>query len=311
MRAVSILGSQGPESITVRELPVPEVGVDDVRIRVVAAGVNPSDPFMWHAAGRGPLQPPVIPGLDAAGVVDAIGEGVDRLHVGDRVMAVVNARRPEGGAQAEYIVVPAASVVQVSDSIDLISAATLPMTGLTALEGLRMLNLPAGAVLAVTGGAGQLSSYLIPLAVQRGIRVVADASPEDRELVARFGAEHIVPRGTDFSNSVRQLFSDGVDAVYDTANLTRQVLPAIRDDGAIAVIRGWDTEGEPERGITVHAVSVGAAMTDTAGLELLAAQAAAGALQLRIVDTYPPEKAIDAFERMKAGGLRGRLVITF
>jgi NADPH:quinone reductase-like Zn-dependent oxidoreductase len=266
---------------------------------------------MWRHVGEGPVRPSLIPGLDAAGTIDAVGAGESRLSVGQRVMAVVNARRPEGGAQAELIVVPAASVVPIADGVDLVEAATLPMTGLTAMEGLRLLDLAPGSTLAVTGGAGQLASFLIPLAKERGIRVIADAKPADAALVAGFGADDVVTRGDGFVDAVRALVPAGVDAIYDTAALNRAVLPAIRDGGSIAVIRGWDDHGDPDRQITVHAVSVGNAMLNTGWLQLLSDEAAGGRLELRVAATYAPEAAVEAYTRMEAGGLRGRLVITF
>jgi D-arabinose 1-dehydrogenase-like Zn-dependent alcohol dehydrogenase len=110
---------------------------------------------------------------------------------------------------------------------------------------------------------------------------------------------------------VRQLVPAGVDAIYDTAALTRAVLPAIRDGGSIAVVRGWDAAGAPAREIAVRAVSVGPAMLNTAWLQHLADEAAASRLRLRVLESYPPESAVDAYVRMEGGGLRGRLVIVF
>ena len=312
MRAVTINRPGGPGSITVQDRPLLAPPAGHVRIRVAAAAVNPSDPFLWRTLGPDALDHPVVPGLDAAGTIDAVGPGGDeRLAVGDRVMAVVNARRPEGGAQAEMVIVPAVSVVAIADDVGFPEAATLPMTGLTALQGLHLLALPPGSTLAVTGGAGQLASYLIPLAKQRELQVIADAGPADEDLVRSFGADQVVTRGDGFVQAVRDLAPNGVDAIYDTAALTRSVVPAIRNSGSIAVVRGWDDQGEPERDISVHPVSVGAAMQNTAWLQLLADQAARGTLQLRVKDRYAPEQAIDAYERTEAGGLRGRLVITF
>ena len=311
MRAVSINKADGPGAITIEDRPAPTPGAGEVRLRVAAAAVNPADIFMWRGLGAGTVEPPLTPGLDAAGTVDALGEGVDRLTVGESVMAVVNARRPEGGAQAELIVVPAASVVPTPDGVSPTEAATLPMTGLTALEGLHLLELAPGSTLAVTGGAGLLASYVIPLAKQRGLRVIADAKPDDQALVAGFGADDVVLRGDGFADAVRRLVPDGVDAIYDTAALTRSVLPAIRDGGAIAVIRGWDDDGAPDRGIKVHPVSVGNAMQNTAWLQQLADEAAAGHLQLRVAGVYPAEQVSDAYALMEAGGIRGRLVLTF
>jgi NADPH:quinone reductase-like Zn-dependent oxidoreductase len=275
---------------------------------VAAAAVNPVDVFMWRRA----VEPPFTPGMDAAGTVESLGHAGRRLTVGEPVMAVVSPWLPEGGAQAELVIVPAASVVPMPRGVSAPEAATLPMNGLTALEGLRMLGLATGSALAVTGGAGLLASYVIALAHQQGIRVIADAGPGDEALVSGFGAADVVPRGDGFTDAVRGLLPGGADAVFDTtAALARAVLPAIRDGGAIAVVRGWDSGGPPGRGITVQAVSVGNAMRNTGWLQHLADEASAGHIQLRVAGLYPPERAIEAYRLMEAGGLRGRAVITF
>jgi hypothetical protein len=99
-----------------------------------------------------------------------------------------------------------------------------------------MLDLEPGETLAVSGGAGLLASYAIPLAKVRGLRVIADANPEDEELVRSFGADAIVPRG-DFAETVRVVTAEGVDGVFDTALLRRDALPALRDGGGMAVVR--------------------------------------------------------------------------
>src|SRR3989449_10065330 len=119
MRAVTFSRLGGPEVLQVSELPEPKPGPGEVRIRVAAATVNPTD--ISFRSGRqlttaqlsemGVL-PPYIPGMELAGVVDAVGEGTN-WRTGDRVMAIVNPRRPGGGAQAELVVVPAASVARV------------------------------------------------------------------------------------------------------------------------------------------------------------------------------------------------------
>jgi NADPH:quinone reductase len=307
MRAVTINKADGPDAITVEERPVRAPRPGEVRLRVAAAAVNPIDVFMWRRA----VEPPFTPGMDAAGTVESVGHAGGRLSVGDEVMAVVGPWQPEGGAQAELVVVPAASVVPRPPGVSAAEAATLPMNGLTALEGLRMLDLPSGASLAVTGGAGLLASYVITFARQRGICVIADAASGDEALVVEFGADYVVPRGDGFARAVRELMPAGVDAVFDTAALVRTVLPAIRDGGAIAVVRGWDGGPEPERGIAVHAVSIGNAIHQTQWLEQLADQAAAGNIKLRVAGLYPPERADEAYRLMEAGGLRGRAVITF
>src|SRR5215470_2894584 len=159
MRAVAITAPGGAEVLTVIDRDVRAAGPDEVRIAVRAAAVNPTDiGLREHGAGEG-LEPPWIPGMDAAGVVESVGDGVTRVAPGDEVMAAVTPRRPEGGAHAELIVVPEASVVAVPDGASLAQAATLPMNGLTAMLALDLLALPARATVAVTGGAGLLASY--------------------------------------------------------------------------------------------------------------------------------------------------------
>jgi len=295
--------------LEVIDRPVREAGPGEVRIRVAAAAVNPTD-IGLRQRGAPDLPPPWTPGMDAAGTIESVGQGVERLAVGDQVMAALTPRRPEGGAQCELIVVPAASVVPIPEGATLQQAATLPMNGLTALLGLEQLGLSAGQTLAVSGGAGLLASYVIALAKQRGLRVIADAKPEDEQLVRGFGADEVVPRGERFIDAVRQLAPDGVDGLYDTALLNRAALPAIRDGGGLVVVRGWQ-DGEPERGIQVHPVMVFEVLERTEWLEQLRAEASAGRLQLRVAGEFPPERAAEAHRLMEAGGLRGRAVIVF
>ncbi|HEX4283337.1 MAG TPA: zinc-binding dehydrogenase, partial [Solirubrobacteraceae bacterium] len=252
------------------------------------------------------------------GEVESVGAGVDRLRVGEQVMAAVNPFRPEGGAQQELLVVPAVSVVAIPDGTTLAQASTLPMTGLTAMGGLEMLGLHEGDTLAVAGGAGLLGSYVIGVASGRGIRVIADAKPEDEELVKSFGADVVVPRSASFGGAIRAVAPDGADAVFDTALLYRAAFDAIRDGGGLLVVRGWDADNTvtplhevEERGIRVHPHVVSEVLQRTDLLEALRGLASAGRLQLRVARELPPEDAAEAHRLMEAGGLRGRAVIVF
>jgi NADPH:quinone reductase len=309
-RAVAITAPGGPAVLSVVERDVRAAGPGEVRIAVRAAAVNPTDIGLRQHGGGDGLEPPWTPGMDAAGVVESVGEGVDRLSPGDEVMAAVTPRRPEGGAQAELVVAPAASVVAVPDGATLAQAATLPMNGLTAMLGLDLLAVPEGGTLAVSGGAGLLASYVIPLAKERGLRVLADAKPEDEELVRGYGADDVLPRGAGFPAAVRERVPDGVDALYDTALLGRDAFPAIRDGGAMAVVRGWD-DSPGERGIEIRPVFVRTVLERTDWLEHLRERASSGAIRLRVVEEVAPERAAHAHELMDAGGLRGRAVIVF
>lgn len=310
MRAVVITAPGGYEVLAVIEREAPEPGPGEVRIAVSAAAVNPADCAM-RANGIPEAPPPAVLGMDAAGVLESLGEGVDRLEVGQTVMAAVNPRRPEGGAQAELIVVSAASVVPIPEGASVEQASTLPMNGITARLGLESLKLPAGSTLAVSGGAGLLASYAIPLAKEElGLRVIADAKPEDEELVRSFGADVVVPRSDDFPTEIRDVAPDGADGLFDTAALNEAGIDAVRDDGSLASIRYWMPETEV-RGIDVTAVSCRTSLERTDWLEDLSRLAGSGRIELRVDSTYPPEQVEAAQRKMDAGGLRGRCVIVF
>jgi NADPH:quinone reductase-like Zn-dependent oxidoreductase len=308
-RAVGITRPGGPEVLAVVEREVREPGPGELRIAVGAAAVNPTD-IGLRQRGAGELPPAWVPGMDAAGAVESVGAGVVHVVAGDAVMAVVAPRRAEGGAQAALVVVPATSVVPVPDGMPPAQAATLPMNGLTALHGLALLGLVEGQTLLVTGGAGLLASYVIPIAKRRGLRVLADAAPKDEALVRSFGADVLLPRGDALVAAVRTEVPEGVDAVFDTALLRREAFPAIREGGALAVVRTWDGD-DVEHGIRIEKVQVWTVLERTDWLQEVRELAAEGVLAPRVAGTYPPEAAGDAHRRLEAGGLRGRDVIVF
>src|SRR5579871_5807133 len=277
MRAVGLVRYGGPEVLEVLELPEPAVGEGQVRIRVAAATVNPTDLGLRAGAFAemmAALPPPWIPGMEAAGVVDAIGPGVRGREVGEPVIAIVLPRRPEGGAQAELVVVPAESVAPAPAGVTAVEAATLPMNGLTVRAALDQLALEPGATLAVTGAAGAVGGYAIELGKLAGLTVVADAAPADKALVRRLGADVVVPRGPGWAAAVRAAVPEGVDAAIDAALLHGAALAAVRDGGALAAVRRF--EGESERGIRIHHVLVGDHARDQRGLEALVRLAEAG-----------------------------------
>jgi len=252
--------------------------------------------------------PPYIPGMELAGVVDAVGEGAS-WRPGDRVMAIVNPRRPGGGAQAELVVVPAASVARVPEGTTLEAAATLPMNGLTVRLALDRLALKPGQTLGVTGAAGAVGGYAVELGVSEGLRVIAVARPQDEALVKRFGAKTFVPSGDTAIRGLYDAAPGGVDGLIDAAVLDAAALPAIRDGGKLATVRGF--AGPSERAITIEPVRVASYVQNHEALDRLGRLVAEGRLTLRVAETFPPERAADAQRKMAAGGTRGRLVIVF
>ena len=312
MRAIGVTKPGDEDDLEVLDLPVQDPQDGQIRIRVHAATVNPTDTAMIRGAyyRDGEVPPgPHIPGMDLSGVVDAVGAGVDRLAVGDRVIAVVAPTSETRGAYQEQIVLPAEQVVPAPAGADDAAASTLLMNALTARLALDELAVPAGGTVAVTGAAGSFGGYVVQLAKADGLRVVADAKEGEEDLVRELGADIVVSRGDDVAANIRAAVPEGVDGLADGAVQNDKTLAAIKDGGALATIRGWD--GPADRGISVHPIWVFSAVGHTDKLDRLRQQAEDGTLTLRVATTFPAEQAADAHKLLSGGGVRGRIVLDF
>jgi NADPH2:quinone reductase len=309
VKAIGVTEFGGPDALRVVELPDPEAGPGEVRIRVHAATVNPTDTVLRSGARAADVPPPYVPGMDVAGVLEQIGPGASTdLQVGQRVMAIV-APHGQTGGYAERVVVPAASVVRAPAGATYAEAATLPMNGLTTVQALDLLGLEPGQTLAVTGAAGAVGGYAVQLGKVGGLLVVADAAPADEQLVKDLGADVVVRRGPEFAERVREVVPEGADGVVDAAVANELVVPAVRDGGRIATVRGF--KGEAERGITFHPVTVRSYAREQGKLDRLRRLAETGQVTLRVARTLPAERAGQAHRILEAGGTRGRLVLEF
>lgn len=312
MRAVAVRTHGGPEALELVDLPEIHAGPGEVRLRVHAVTVNPTDTYIRNgdrAEAQKSQSSPYVPGMDAAGIVDEVGEGVTTgIAIGDRAMAIVV---PDGthGAYRESLVVPAASVTRAPAGTSHVEASTLPMNGLTARLSLDLLGLGPGQTLAVTGAAGCYGGYMVQLAKADGLTVIADASDADRDLVATLGADIVVARGSGFAAAVREHFAQGVDGLADGSVQNDEVIAAIADGGAFTSVRGF--AGEPQRNITFTTTWVRSYSEEHAKLDRLRQQVEDGAVTLRVAATYPAERASEAHARLEAGGTRGRCVIEF
>jgi NADPH:quinone reductase len=315
MRVVGVSGEGGyggPEALRVFELPDRHADVGEVRIAVHAAAINPTDTFTRIGARHEMLKehaPPYVAGMDVAGIIDEVGpDTATPLRVGDRVMAIVVPQGQHGG-YSDSLVVPARSVAHAPAGATLVAASTLPMNGLTARMALDRMELTPGQVLAVTGAAGAFGGYVVQLAKADGLTVVADASEADEQLVRGLGADVVVRRGDDVADRIRAHFPEGVDGLADGAVQDALVLPAVKDGGAVATVRGY--RGDGQRGLRVFPTLVRRVAQDRAALDRLRQQAEDGVLTLRVAETFPAEQAAQAHRRLEAGGVRGRVVLTF
>ena len=311
MRGVGLFEFGGAEVLRVVDLPESHAATGEVRIRVHAATVNPTDTYLRKGARADAMRevrPPYIPGMDVAGVIDEIGVGTKTdLAIGDKVMAMVVNSASHGGYR-ESIVLSADSVVRVPRGTTLVEAATLPMNGLTARQSLNQLALKRGQTLAVTGAAGCYGGYVVQLAKADGLHVIADASSADEQLVRSLGADIVVPRGDDIAAQIRKVAPGGVDGLADGSFQSGLAVGAVRDGGGFVSVRSWRGE---ERGITFHRTSVRSYDHRADLLDRLRQQVEDGLITLRVAATFPPEQAAEAHRRLEARGTRGRLVILF
>ena len=312
MRAIGHGKYGGPEVLEMIEVPEVNAGKGEVRIRIHAAAVNPTDIMSRNGSHseRQKVDPfPYVPGMDIAGIVDQIGHGVDTgVSVGDRVIAMVV---PKGihGAYREQIVLKANAVVPAPRNTSHVEACTLPMNSLTARLSLDLMGLQAGSVLAVTGSAGAYGGYIIELAKNDGLTVIADAADKDYDLVKSLGADYIVPRGPNVAAAIRKEFPKGVDGLADGAVQNEIVIAAVQNGGAFTAVRGF--KGEPERSINFSQTFVRNYDGEFEKLNQLRKLVDEQKLTLRMASSYKPENVSAAHERLEAGGTRGRLVIEF
>jgi NADPH2:quinone reductase len=314
-RAVGLSHFGAPDVLGVVRVPIAVHGPSDALVLVRAAAVNPSDTLL--RTGRqterlAGIAPPFIPGMELAGDIVALG-GSDagaRLHVGQAVAGVVRPWRPNGGAQAQYVVVPVSSLVPVPENMGYAEAATVLMNGLTALVAMELLDLPPGSRILVTGGGGAFGGYAISPARDHGHCVIADGYKQDRELLRRLGAHVVVPRGERMAAAVRDVAPGGVDGLVDGARLDELAIPLVRDGGSFIHARSMDSPSDNER-IQHRAVFVPDHFHRTDKICEVMEFAQRGVFVPRIALQLPMERAAEAHRLLERGGLRGRIVLTF
>lgn len=288
-----------------------EPGPGAVRVRVRAAGVNPSDAKLLRGVfGQG--RTPVRPGSEVSGVVTAVGEGavgpLGPLHVGDEVVAF----RVAGG-WSEELIARASSVLPKPAGLGWEEAAGLLLTGTTAVHLLEASRVAAGETVLVHGASGAVGSLLVQLAVARGARVVGTASERGEAVVRRFGGEPVA-YGPGLEERVRAAAPDGVDAALDTAGTDEALdvsVALIDDRSRIATIAGFE-HAERLGGVLRLGGGAGAdpgtALRDSARASLLDA-AGRGELEVVLAPSFPLAEAAAALELVASGRARGKVVL--
>nr|WP_229835022.1 NADP-dependent oxidoreductase [Dactylosporangium sucinum] len=283
------------------DVPMPDPGPRQVRIRVHASGVNPVDATIRSGAMQAliPTTLPAIPGIDVAGVVDAVGEAVTDVAVGEPVVGWADA---PAGSYAEYAL--SSHVAPIPTGLSFADAATLPTAGETARRGLDLLGVRAGETVVIHGASGSVGAIAVQLAVARGATVIGTASEDNQDYVRSLGAVPM-PYGEGLVDRIRASFPQ-VDAVFDAAG--KGALP-----DSIALRGGTDrivTIADPaarELGVTFSAGTPKDWSTDD--LAGLAEQAARGELTTAVAGTYPLERAAEAQRLSQGRHAHGKLVL--
>lgn len=301
MKAIAFDHFGDPEVLHEIDVETPRPGPGQVRIRVKAAGVNPIDGKIRSGAMNAVYSTsfPAIPGWDVAGVVDAVGEGVDGLKVGDSVLGWADT-----GAYAEYAL--ATKVAIKPEALSFEHAATLPVVGDTVERVLRLLGVAKGETLLVNGATGGVGSLAVQLAVAQGLTVIGTAGADSQDYLASLGATPTV-YGEGLVDRVRALAPQGIDAVFDAAGMG--ALPdAITLRGSTERIATISDPAARQLGVTFAAGNPDGRSPQA--LASLADQAARGSLRVTVTATYPLAEAALAHRLIDTGHVRGKLVLT-
>jgi NADPH:quinone reductase-like Zn-dependent oxidoreductase len=296
MNAVVLDRFGGVDELSPRRIPLPEVGDDDVLIRVEFAGVGSWDAVEREGAYDGafgiPSTFPYVLGWDAAGTVAAVGRNVTRFDVGDRVYASTMPL-PRGGCYAEYAVVEAEFVARVPDRLPTEQAGAMAWDALTALSGLDLLGLRPGETLMVFGASGGVGHMAVQLARHSGVRVLAVASGDDGVALARrLGAGDVIDgRKVDVLAAAFEFAPGGLDAALVTAGgeTAERSLRAIKSSGRIA----WPN-GVLPLPVTPPGAPVSYYDGDRTATDRLNAIIEASSFEVHVARTFPMERIKDA-----------------
>ena len=307
MRAVQFHEVGGPEVLRHIDIEQPRPEAGQVRLRVAASAYNAADNGMRAGFLPIPVQLPHVPGYDVSGTVDAIGDGVDGVDVGDTVVAFLPMER-DGGA-AEYVIAPADRVVDAPTSIPLADAAALPSVALTAWQALFDEGaLQAGQRLLVVGAGGVVGKYAVALAHRAGAHVTATASPRSADDVRAAGADVVIDRTT---SSLLDAVTEQVDVLLNLAPIEPEEFEAlvalVRDGGTVVSTTAFmATPGDEGRGVRATTVFV---QPNRERLAELVSLVDSGDLRVEVTRRIPLDELPALHAEGAAGRIAGKVVV--
>ncbi|MFG1926472.1 NADP-dependent oxidoreductase [Cryptosporangium sp. NPDC048952] len=307
MKAVRFSEYGGPEVLRYEDVEEPTPGAGQVRIRVAATSFNGVDGNIRGGFMQGPIpvELPHTPGIDVAGTVDALGEGVDAVAVGDQVVGFLPMAGT--GAAAEYVIAPADILTAAPKTVPLADSAALPLVGLTAWQALfEHGNLTSGQRVLINGAGGAVGGYAVQLAKAAGAYVIAVASPRSSARVEE--ADEIVDHTT---TDVTTAVTEPVDLALNLAPVAPEQLAAlvtlIRDGGTLVNTTVWmpapSDEARGVRGIDLFVRS------DADQLADLVARVNTGELHIEVTQRVPLADLPALHAQAGAGELSGKAVV--
>jgi len=298
MRALQFNSYGGPEVLEWADAPEPHAGPGQVRVAVRAASVNPIDwkVFSGLMAGGKPMEGTGLLGYDAAGVVDEIGEGVTGVAVGDDVFGLGSATQAEHAVLRAWAAKPA--------SVDWAVAAAAGVSGETAERGLRLLGVTSGDTVFVDGGAGGVGAAAVQFAVARGATVIASASEANHGYLKEIGAVPVV-YGPGVADRVRAAAGGKVAAVFDVAGKTpaEELVTLVDTPTQVVSIANFGAAGTG-----IRTTGGGADSEPMPALAEVARLLVSNDLVIK-VQTFPFERAAEAYRISRDGHVRGKLVL--
>lgn len=302
----------GPESeLRIEMVGIPEVKEGEVLVRIKAAAVNPVDAAVkeGHLKSFIPVEFPVIPGWDMAGIVEERGFSARRFEIGDEVYAY--ARRPvvRYGTFAEYIVIPETYLALKPKTLSFEEAAGIPLTGLTAFQCLIDAgHLQPGQTVLILGASGGIGTMGIQIAREKEATVIGVASAANHDFMRDLGADYTIDyNGADIGAEVRTIARDGVDLIFDAASgeSLKKSIKALKPGGRLVSIL-HDGKDLPE-GINFTYVFV---EPHSIELTVLAQLADEGKLRVPVSATFTLEQVSEAMKQIETHHTRGKIVIT-
>jgi NADPH:quinone reductase-like Zn-dependent oxidoreductase len=298
MRAIQYESYGGPEVLQLADVAEPHAAANQVRVAVKAVGVNPVDWKFRQGTMGGDL--PRRTGLEVAGVVDEVGDGVSDAKLGDEVFGSVAG----GDGAADFALLE--HYAPIPPSLDFAGAAALPVAVETATRTLDLLGVGAGQTVLINGAAGAVGIATVQLARERGAKVIGTASAGNHDYLRSFGAE-ATTYGDGLVQRVHEFAPDGVDRAIDDAG--GGALPALVKlaGGPEHVVTIADYQGSQETGVAM----TGGPDSKRAwyALNEAAALIEAGRFSLPVAQTFPLEQIADAHRLSEGGHVRGKLVL--